>query len=88
MLVRMSTSPSIEYLRVLRDAEIVLNSFRMNLHLSSVENHGWLFDIGDYTPQLYGDYNKLINKDPYYPRGIQWNVNTVFITAPLGGYQT
>ena len=27
-------------------------------HLSSVENPGWLFDIGDYTTQLYGDYNK------------------------------
>ena len=26
--------------------------------LSSVENPGWLFDIGDYTTQLYGDYNK------------------------------
>ena len=28
--------------------------------LSSVENPGWLFDIGDYTTQLYGDYNKPI----------------------------
>ncbi len=27
-------------------------------HLSSVENPGWLFDIGDYTTQLYGEYNK------------------------------
>ena len=26
--------------------------------MSSVENPGWLFDIGDYTTQLYGDYNK------------------------------
>ena len=25
---------------------------------SSVENPGWLFDIGDYTTQLYGDFNK------------------------------
>ena len=29
-------------------------------HLSSVENPGLLFDIGDYTTQLYGDYNKPI----------------------------
>ena len=28
--------------------------------VSSVENPGWLFDIGDYTTQLYGDYNKPI----------------------------
>ena len=28
--------------------------------LSSVENLGWLFEIGDYTTQLYGDYNKPI----------------------------
>ena len=28
--------------------------------MSSVENPGWLFDIGDYTTQLYGDYNKPI----------------------------
>ena len=30
----------------------------MNGAPSSVENPGWLFDIGDYTTQLYGDYNK------------------------------
>ncbi len=29
-------------------------------YLSSVENPGWLFDIGDYTTQLYRDYNKPI----------------------------
>ena len=29
-------------------------------NMSSVENPGWLFDIGDYTTQLYGDYNKPI----------------------------
>ena len=28
--------------------------------MSSVQNPGWLFDIGDYTTQLYGDYNKPI----------------------------
>ena len=28
--------------------------------MRSVENPGWLFDIGDYTTQLYGDYNKPI----------------------------
>ena len=26
--------------------------------VSSVQNPGWLFDIGDYTIQLYGDYKK------------------------------
>ena len=25
---------------------------------------GWLFDIGDYTTQLYGDYNKTIIRTP------------------------
>ena len=29
-------------------------------HMSSVENPGWLGYIGDYTTQLYGDYNKPI----------------------------
>ena len=37
-----------------------LNSW--NLYLSSVQiqNRGWLFDVGDSTTQLYGDYNKPI----------------------------
>ena len=36
------------------------NGFRLLVtrEVSSVENPGWLFDIGDYTTQLYGDYNK------------------------------
>ena len=29
-------------------------------HLSNEKNLGWLFDIGDYTTQLYRDYNKPI----------------------------
>ena len=29
------------------------------------KNLGWLFLIGDYTTQLYGDYNKPWNKDAY-----------------------
>ena len=29
-------------------------------HLSNEKNLGWLFDIGDYTTQLYGDYDKPI----------------------------
>ena len=33
--------------------------------MSSVENPGWLFDIGDYTTQLYRDYNKPLFSDPY-----------------------
>ena len=28
------------------------------IQLSSVQNPGWLFYIGDYTTQLYRDYNK------------------------------
>ena len=37
-----------------------LGYFHQESHVSSVENPGWLFDIGDYTTQLYGDYNKPI----------------------------
>ena len=36
-------------------------SWRHPFHVSSGQNHGWLFDIGDYTTQyLCGDYNKPI----------------------------
>ena len=31
-----------------------------------LDNPGWLFDIGDYTIQLYGDLRKGQDKDPYY----------------------
>ena len=34
-------------------------------NLSSVENPGWLFDIRDYTTQLYGDYFISQHKDPF-----------------------
>ena len=27
-------------------------------HLSNDKNPGWLFDIGDYTTQLYGDHDQ------------------------------
>ena len=30
------------------------------VHLSNEKKPGWLFDIGDYTTQLYGDYSKQI----------------------------
>ncbi len=34
--------------------------------MSHEKNPGWLGFIGDYTIQLYGDYNKLLYyKDPY-----------------------
>ena len=33
--------------------------------LSHEKNPGWIGFIGDYTIQLYGDYNKLLYKDPY-----------------------
>ena len=32
-----------------------------------VQSPGWLFDIGDYTTQLYGDYFISQYKDPYKP---------------------
>ena len=32
----------------------------VDVYMSNVQNPGWLFDIGDYITQLYGDYNKLI----------------------------
>ena len=28
---------------------------RVHMNMSSVQNPGWLFDIRDYTTQLYGD---------------------------------
>ena len=34
-------------------------------HVRRVQNPGWLFDIGDYTTQLYGDYFTSHYKDPY-----------------------
>ena len=56
-------------------------------HLSSVQNPGWLVDIGDYTTQLYGDYNKPY-KDPYKPIRIQWNVIHGFVSrrSPFSGF--
>ena len=43
--------------------------------LSSIQNPGWLFDIGDYTTQLYGDYFISQYKDPYHKLiRISWNV--------------
>ena len=41
-------------------------------YMSSVQNPGWLFDIGDYTTQLYGEYFLNHYKDPYYIT-IQYN---------------
>ena len=32
---------------------------QLELYLSSDQNHGWLGYIGDYTTQLYRDYNEL-----------------------------
>ena len=32
--------------------------------MSHEKNLGWLFDIGDYTTQVYGDWNNH-HKDPY-----------------------
>ena len=43
------------------DGEI--NTFprkKKETNMSSVQNPGWLFDIEDYTTQVYGDYNKPI----------------------------
>ena len=36
--------------------------------VSSVQNPGWFFDIGDFTIQVYGDYKKPIQyRDSYKP---------------------
>ena len=54
--------PDLSELGIWRRGEMVGGFFGlMDLkQLSSVQNPGWLFDIGDYTTQLYGDYNKPI----------------------------
>ena len=36
----------------------VKGSVSTDVDLSSVQDPGWLFDRGDYTTQLYGDYIK------------------------------
>ena len=33
---------------------------RMQIHMSHEESPGWLDYIGDYTTQLYRDYNKRL----------------------------
>ena len=44
---------------VARAAEFVFGTRdELKLKLSNEKDLGWLFDIGDYTAQLYGDYNK------------------------------
>ena len=35
-------------------------------HLSNEKNIGWLGYIGDYTTQLYRDYNKPLFWDPVF----------------------
>ena len=37
---------------------------RGHVHMSHEKKPGWLGFIGDYTIQLYGDYNKLFPKAP------------------------
>ena len=38
--------------------------------VSSVQNPGWLFDIGDDTTQLYGDYFISQYKDPFINQSV------------------
>ena len=49
--------------------------------MSSVQNPGWLFDIGD---EILPNYMGIIisqYKDPYKPIRIQWNVIRVLNAA-------
>ena len=47
-------------------------------HVSSVQNPGWLFDIGDYTTQLYGDYFISQYKDPVINQPVFHGMSTGF----------
>ena len=38
----------------------MVSEHNLDRQLNSVQNPGWLVDIGDYTTPLYGDYNKPI----------------------------
>ena len=49
-----------------------------HLHLSSVQNPGWLFDIEDYTTQLYGDLFINHYKDPVLKQAVYWKVRGFF----------
>ena len=52
--------------------------------MSSVENPGWLFDIGD---EILPSYIGIIishYKDPYQPTRIQWNVNRMGVSKNRG----
>ena len=53
---------------------------RDQTHLSNDKNLGWLGYIGDYTTQLYRDYN-IINhyKDPYEPTSIMESQRVFFV---------
>ena len=53
---RMSTSGATS----MHSRDHLQRAIEWNRNMSSVENPGWLFDIGDNTTQLYGNYNKPI----------------------------
>ena len=61
--------------------------------MSSEKNPGWLFDVGDYTTQLY-TVGILINhyKDPNKPTSIMESRRVIFVAqfiSPLvGGYNS
>ena len=51
--------PHVEVLEVeYKNKKRVKGSVSTDVDLSSVQDPGWLFDRGDYTTQLYGDYIK------------------------------
>ena len=53
-----SKQPEVQPKRSTFETEPILN--KTIEQMSSVENLGWLFDIGDYTTQQYFPYNKPI----------------------------
>ena len=50
--------PSVEQLAALLVVDFHRGSMDGIPQLSNEKNLGWLFDRGDYTTQIYGDYNK------------------------------
>ena len=54
-----------------------------NLHLSSVQNPGWLGYIRDEKLPSYIGIILSHYKDPYQPTSISWNVNRVLNVAHL-----
>ena len=55
--------------------------------MSSVQNPGWLFYIGDYmdcTTQLYGNYNKPLQGSLLTNQDDSWKESEVFFCGSFG----